>query len=888
MTDFVNNPHEKGVSPDGDENGLMEALSIKDNSIKDNHIDTTPIMIDYSKPLIVVYCPTCTMPPEFCEFGASFQQCLPWILENCPESLSAPLRKELTGEGPDGIEATEEKQRKFRGSGAAPLKKAAQIETKVVISRVQRQKRKYVTVVVGLETVPDLKLKDATRAFGRKFSSGASIGESATGKKEVVIQGDVFFDLPGLLINEFKIPANCIYLQEDDVFKSLIDKSYDKSVLSYSNIFGQTQFPIMEDHFSRMLAPALAGSNKSGKKLPLDFMPAASFDGRREGYIFKRGGNGLGYYIDKLLYPSNGDVDEQNDLAENNIGIKKRKRVLIDGNDDDDPEENDIDRLLREAESTEIAQLDSNSLKQLLLNFEKKITKNQKMRMKYPDEPEKFLDSEMELHAEIQELYAVAASPELYPILIQTGSINSILGMIPHENTDISLASIGLLQEMTDPDSIGEESLAVNLLIDSLMEKQGSELIVQNISRLDESNDEDAQGINNSLAIIEHMIEIKPEVAVIICEKTHILKYLLNRIKIKKFDAIKLYCSEILSILLQADSSNTIKICNLSDCDGMDLILQCIAQYRKKDIDLVDEQEFVENLFLCLNAILLHRENQFKFLACEGFELIIRCIKEQKYVSVCAINAISYAITKNKACCEKLVDLSGLKYLFPLIMGKGIQNFKQSSKKKGKVLKKDIEESTISAISQLCTQLYNSRINDYYNRILFKFIENEHEKLEKCIELYIKYCQRLAQTEASIESTRQMLINANDEEDLAEFDDEDNIYAQRLEGGLFYMQQLAIIITFACISDKSSLQKAELKLSMDDLSLSHILTTLREIIVVLIKNSNNSNNSNNNENKNDISNDNNNAVGNIEESLDFKYKKLLTEWSAMLATLISE
>jgi beta-catenin-like protein 1 len=89
------------------------------------------------------------------------------------------------------------------------------------------------------------------------------------------------------------------------------------------------------------------------------------------------------------------------------------------------------------------------SLKQLLLSFEKKITKNQKMRMKFPDEPEKFLESEMELHAEIQELYAVAASPELYPILVQTGAVTSILGCLAHENTDISIAAIGLLQEMT-------------------------------------------------------------------------------------------------------------------------------------------------------------------------------------------------------------------------------------------------------------------------------------------------------------------------------------------------------------------------------------------------------------------------------------------------------
>ena len=101
------------------------------------------------------------------------------------------------------------KKEKKKGGGAAAPKKSAVMETKVVITRVQRQKRKYVTVVGGLDTVPDLKIKDASRAFGKKFSSGCSVNESQTGAKEVVIQGDVLFDLPAILMSEFKV---CIYI----------------------------------------------------------------------------------------------------------------------------------------------------------------------------------------------------------------------------------------------------------------------------------------------------------------------------------------------------------------------------------------------------------------------------------------------------------------------------------------------------------------------------------------------------------------------------------------------------------------------------------------------------------------------------------------------------
>ena len=50
--------------------------------------------------------------------------------------------------------------------------------------------------------------------------------------------------------------------------------------------------------------------------------------------------------------------------------------------------------------------------------------------MKHSEEPEKFMESELELHAEINELYAIAASPELYPTFVEAGSVTSVLGTL--------------------------------------------------------------------------------------------------------------------------------------------------------------------------------------------------------------------------------------------------------------------------------------------------------------------------------------------------------------------------------------------------------------------------------------------------------------------------
>ena len=57
---------------------------------------------------------------------------------------------------------------------------------------------------------------------------------------------------------------------------------------------------------------------------------------------------------------------------------------------------------------------------------------------------------------------------------------------------------------------------------------------------------------------------------------------------------------------------------------------------------------------------------------------------------------------------------------------------------------RNVEETAISIIAQLCSQLHSSKTNDYSMRLLFKFIENEKEKLERflirfCLCMYVLY-----------------------------------------------------------------------------------------------------------------------------------------------------
>lgn len=155
------------------------------------------------------------------------------------------------------------------------------------------------------------------------------------------------------------------------------------------------------------------------------------------------------------------------------------------------------------------------------------------------------------------------------------------MGLLTHDNADVCLAVIDLLVELTDTETAEEASEEMGVFVDAILAHQGLELLVQNLGRLDESNSEDSDGVYATMNVFENMLEFRPSISATLCSKTGMLKFLLKRVKSKKFDTNKLYASELLSIILQDNATQ------LSDVggkmDGVDELLQAAAYYRKRD-----------------------------------------------------------------------------------------------------------------------------------------------------------------------------------------------------------------------------------------------------------------------------------------------------------------
>ncbi len=89
-------------------------------------------------------------------------------------------------------------------------KKAA----KVLIKRVERNKRKYVTAVSGLEA-HGMDLKKVAKEWGKKFATGSSVTKTPSGGEELLVQGDNSDEILDWVIDVAGVPEANVECVED-------------------------------------------------------------------------------------------------------------------------------------------------------------------------------------------------------------------------------------------------------------------------------------------------------------------------------------------------------------------------------------------------------------------------------------------------------------------------------------------------------------------------------------------------------------------------------------------------------------------------------------------------------------------------------------------------
>ncbi|XXH03283.1 hypothetical protein Hte_009681 [Hypoxylon texense] len=481
-------------------------------------------------------------------------------------------------------------------------------------------------------------------------------------------------------------------------------------------------------------------------------------------------------------------------------GITAQENDALDYVDDPDPSAN-----------TQPDKFDSAWLRRTALNFEKRISKNAELRAKFEDQPQKFISSEAELDADIKALSILSEHPELYPEFAKLGCVASLVGLLAHENTDIAIDAIEIINELTDEDVSADDD-QWNALVDALLEADLLGLLVSNFERLDEEQEVDRSGIYYALSIVENLCSGRTATAEQVAENDNLLKWMLRRIQTKEnpVGQNKQYAAEVLAILVQTSPKNRRKLASL---DAVDIMLQLVASYRKRDPEKGgEEEEYMENLFEALTCLVDEPEIKAKFVTAEGVELCLIMLKEGKLSKAAALRLLDHAVggpgQSGTEVCQRIVEAGGLKNIFTLFMKK--QNDSQTT------------EHLIGMFGSMLRLLPADSAERI--RTLAKFVEKDYEKTEKLVKLRREYAARVGAVDDVIR-TEQSGMDADEKEEMA-----DEWLSRRLDAGLFCLQMLDVVLAWLVAEDGGAKKTIKKLLADRDETLSVIKDSIQEQI----------------------------------------------------------
>jgi density-regulated protein DRP1 len=113
----------------------------------------------------------------------------------------------------NGLDVNNNNKANKKERRGASAKKVIKTDTRVIIQKISRNRKKAVTHVVGLDTVPGMKLKDASKAFSKRFAGSSSVKD-----KEIIIQGDHVEDVAEMIVSKFGVQGDAVFFDLDGEF----------------------------------------------------------------------------------------------------------------------------------------------------------------------------------------------------------------------------------------------------------------------------------------------------------------------------------------------------------------------------------------------------------------------------------------------------------------------------------------------------------------------------------------------------------------------------------------------------------------------------------------------------------------------------------------------
>ena len=611
------------------------------------------------------------------------------------------------------------------------------------------------------------------------------------------------------------------------------------------------------------------------------FVPASTWQGSRPGYFFGTGSQGTGYYLDTKN-------DNANNVEDSTTKRKRTVRINEDNNEmrllPSKKKVNLLEQAEKEASGSTIIELTPKGLQSASNALSKIFNQNAMQRAQFADQPRQYMDSELALYEQVTALQAIAAEGgKLYQHLVDNETLLSILiELLSHENTDICASVIALFLEWIDPTLLADDPdliSTISVLASKVLE-DGWETIVSNLLRFrqqssnegsavdqDDSPDQSLRGIDNTLSLMENLLELDlliPDgllgagndlsVAAFMAKETKIVSWFFRMIEshdtteemMGRFFELLAFISQredvhnvlqdwsqLSPALLEDDDDKPKKKKQKQEpIQGIEILLQSIGAFRKKQPANDGEVELLENACIILSSCITFSERNLEaFLEGQGIELVVRCLKERVHAGGSGLKLLDFFGSQDihKEASERLVKAGGFKYIFPIFLNSRIPKPAPSQAKTVKAKREwlhSIETQAIRILYALSFHLDDNSPEDSRARFLTKFVEDDR-KCDRLVELLLSYDEKARKAEYNF-------YRSDVEEEVGE---EETVQLAALEaklkGGGDLFHRLGAIAACVCVQSKRCHERILSQLHLQQSGISLVRTAVDEFISVL-------------------------------------------------------
>ena len=296
------------------------------------------------------------------------------------------------------------------------------------------------------------------------------------------------------------------------------------------------------DVLDRVIGLAPSSSNQQQPQ----FIASKKFQGAKSGYVFRTSEQyGTGYHLDQSISTTTTNGDNGGAAPDGGGNDKKRARFDASHNTTHTIPSRPIkqqsktkltgDELLAQAESqqseapTKLLELTPRGIQAASQSLNKTYQRNSLLRAQHFNNPSKFMFNEIALNDEITSFKSAAVNVTMYNKLVEYGVMDSFVGLMSHDNSDVVISVVNVLVELFDPDVLlvqqqlqqqeddkdnnnntaEEREHNMRKLVNSFVNGGGLDLLSSNLGRFDESIEEDAKGIEDVLTLVESILDLE-------------------------------------------------------------------------------------------------------------------------------------------------------------------------------------------------------------------------------------------------------------------------------------------------------------------------------------------------------------------------------------------